>query len=48
MRCMSQMKCVYSVIYLCAESPTARSHDNSEEACSAQSFCREVCQYTSG
>uniref|UniRef100_A0A8B9QUZ7 E3 ubiquitin-protein ligase n=1 Tax=Anas platyrhynchos TaxID=8839 RepID=A0A8B9QUZ7_ANAPL len=26
----------------------ARSHDNSEEACSAQSFCREVCQYTSG
>ncbi|XP_054682442.1 E3 ubiquitin-protein ligase UBR1 isoform X4 [Grus americana] len=30
------------------ESPTAQSYDNSEEACSAQSFCREVCQYTSG
>ncbi|KAI6068262.1 E3 ubiquitin-protein ligase [Aix galericulata] len=34
------------VISSAKESPTARSHDNSEEACSAQSFCREVCQYT--
>ncbi|KAM6335570.1 E3 ubiquitin-protein ligase UBR1 isoform 2-T2 [Podargus strigoides] len=30
------------------ESPTARSSDNSEEARSAGSFCREVCRYTSG
>ncbi|NXP54782.1 UBR1 ligase, partial [Heliornis fulica] len=30
------------------ESPTARSCDSSEEARSAQSFCREVSQYTSG
>uniref|UniRef100_A0A8C5U7A5 E3 ubiquitin-protein ligase n=1 Tax=Malurus cyaneus samueli TaxID=2593467 RepID=A0A8C5U7A5_9PASS len=36
------------VISSAAESPTAHSSDNSEEAQSAQSFCREVCQYTSG
>uniref|UniRef100_A0A8C4XR57 E3 ubiquitin-protein ligase n=1 Tax=Falco tinnunculus TaxID=100819 RepID=A0A8C4XR57_FALTI len=36
------------VVSSATESPTARSSDNSEEARSAQSFCREVCQYTSG
>ncbi|NWW52120.1 UBR1 ligase, partial [Pedionomus torquatus] len=36
------------VISSAAESPTARSSDNSEEARSAQSFCREIYQYTSG
>ncbi|EMP39579.1 E3 ubiquitin-protein ligase UBR1 [Chelonia mydas] len=30
------------------ESPTAQSQDNSEETHTAESFCREVCQYTSG
>ncbi|XP_021389204.2 E3 ubiquitin-protein ligase UBR1 isoform X4 [Lonchura striata] len=36
------------VISSAAESPTVHSSDNSEEAQSAQLFCREVCQYTSG
>ncbi|OXB63359.1 hypothetical protein ASZ78_001935 [Callipepla squamata] len=36
------------VISSATETPTAQSYDNSEEACSAQSFCREVSQYTSG
>uniref|UniRef100_A0A8B9FID4 E3 ubiquitin-protein ligase n=1 Tax=Amazona collaria TaxID=241587 RepID=A0A8B9FID4_9PSIT len=36
------------VISSATESPTAQSSDNSEEARSAESFCREVCQYTSG
>ncbi|XP_032917905.1 E3 ubiquitin-protein ligase UBR1 isoform X1 [Catharus ustulatus] len=36
------------VISSATESPAAHSSDNSEEAQSAQSFCREVCQYTSG
>uniref|UniRef100_A0A8B9N4A1 E3 ubiquitin-protein ligase n=3 Tax=Accipitrinae TaxID=8955 RepID=A0A8B9N4A1_9AVES len=36
------------VVSSATESPTAQSSDNSEEARSAQSFCREVCQYTSG
>ncbi|NXN30723.1 UBR1 ligase, partial [Nycticryphes semicollaris] len=36
------------VISSAAESPTARPSENSEEARSAQSFCREVYQYTSG
>ncbi|XP_036239822.1 E3 ubiquitin-protein ligase UBR1 isoform X2 [Molothrus ater] len=36
------------VISSATESPTAHTSDNSEEAQSAQSFCREVCQYTSG
>lgn len=44
-----RMECIYGgLFFLCAESPTAPSSDNSEEAQSAQSFCREVCQYTSG
>ncbi|NWX32433.1 UBR1 ligase, partial [Notiomystis cincta] len=36
------------VISLATESPTGHSSDNSEEAQSAQSFCRELCQHTSG
>ncbi|XP_064318493.1 E3 ubiquitin-protein ligase UBR1 isoform X2 [Phalacrocorax carbo] len=36
------------VISSATASPTTRSSDKSEEARSAQSFCREVCQYTSG
>ncbi|NXI40148.1 UBR1 ligase, partial [Galbula dea] len=35
------------VISSATESPPARSSANSEEAQSAQSFCREICQYTS-
>ncbi|XP_069714255.1 E3 ubiquitin-protein ligase UBR1 isoform X1 [Phaenicophaeus curvirostris] len=36
------------VVSSARESPTARSPDNSEEARSAESFCREVYQYTCG
>nr|XP_009914047.1 PREDICTED: E3 ubiquitin-protein ligase UBR1-like isoform X2 [Haliaeetus albicilla] len=36
------------VVSSATESPTVQSSDNSEEARSAQSFCREVCQYTGG
>ncbi|KAK2532278.1 Ubr1 [Columba guinea] len=36
------------VVSSATESPTAQSYENSEEAHSAQAFCREVCQYTSG
>ncbi|OPJ82999.1 E3 ubiquitin-protein ligase UBR1 isoform B [Patagioenas fasciata monilis] len=36
------------VVSSATESPSAQSYENSEEAHSAQAFCREVCQYTSG
>ncbi|XP_010224576.1 PREDICTED: E3 ubiquitin-protein ligase UBR1 [Tinamus guttatus] len=36
------------VLSSATESAAAQCHDNSEEARAAQSFCKEVCQYTSG
>ncbi|RMC00510.1 hypothetical protein DUI87_23124 [Hirundo rustica rustica] len=36
------------IISSATESPAAHSSDNGEEAQSAQSFCRELCQHTSG